>query len=107
METSIVVLPYPASKVIIVEEECIITVKVLIVGKSLSSLPLDAVVVIVVVHISISLRESLIILIHELKVDLVVDLESASLNFLLPHLIVELDVVKYRVNQLADVRVLI
>jgi hypothetical protein len=49
----------------------------------------------------------LIILFHQLEINLIVDLESASLDFLLPHVIMNLNVIKNGVYQDADVRVLI
>jgi hypothetical protein len=49
----------------------------------------------------------LIILFHQLEINLVVDLESASLDFLLPHVIMNLNVIKNGVYQDADVRILI
>jgi hypothetical protein len=52
-------------------------------------------------------RILLVVLLHQLEVDLVVHLEAARLDLLLPHVIVDLHVVQDRVDEDANVRVLV
>lgn len=67
------------------------------------------VIVHVIVHPFFSLHHGilLVIFLHKFEVDLVVDLEPARLDLLLPHVVVDLHVVEDRIHEDPDVRVLI
>lgn len=49
----------------------------------------------------------LVIFIHDLQVNLVMDLKSSHLDFLLPHIVVQLNVVENGINQPLDIRILV
>jgi hypothetical protein len=67
------------------------------------------IIVHVIVHPFFSLHHGilLVVFLHKFEVDLVVDLEPARLDLLLPHVVVDLHVVEDGVDEDADVGVLV